>query len=490
MNDVNFLAWLKNPLAIPLVLIEVAVRVSGVETTKYLSTGVFVTGPADTPSNLAYEPIVSTGVQFSEQLSLDGEASLSTGDIELSNANGERDGWLGAGSVWTNRPVRAWIGDPRWPRADFRMIFNGIVADIAPKGRDMLALKLRDKMQRLNAPATESKLASSLNADAVLPLSFGEVHNITPLLVDPVMLQYQVHDGACESIFEVRDNGLPVAAVAVNSTGKLTLNANPVGAITVSVQGDKPGAYANTIAALVQRLVTGYGSAADRFTSADLDIASLAAFDAAHQQPVGLYLQGRTNVISACQSLTASVGAQMALSRLGQLRLIQIALPAPGTPTEIRPAHIVGDTLEPTVRPEVVAAVKLGFCKNWTVQPGLQTSIPAQHKELFATEWLTATSTNAPVRTIYRQTLDPVQQDTMLMRRADADAEAARQLALWSSPRMVYEFEGLPEMLMLELGQPIVIYNQRFGMEAGVPGIVISLAPSWESAHCKVGILV
>ena len=78
----------------------------------------------------------------------------------------------------------------------------------------------------------------------------------------------------------------------------------------------------------------------------------------------------------------------------------------------------------------------------------------------------------------------------MLLRRADADAEAARQLALWSSPRMVYEFEGLPEMLMLELGQPIVIYNQRFGMEAGVPGIVISLAPNWESAHCKVGILV
>lgn len=490
MNDEEFLTWLKDPLSIPLVLIEVGVRVAGIESIRYLSTGAFITGAGDSPPNTAYEPIVSTGVQFNEELSLTGEASLSTGDIELENDNGTKDNWLGFGSIWANRPIQAWIGDPRWPRAKFRMIFNGIVADIVPKGRDKLALKLRDKMQRLNMPATESKLATSLNADAVLPLSFGELHNVTPLLVDPVSLQYQVHDGACENIFEVRDNGLPVAAVAVNSTGKFTLNSNPVGAITVSLQGDKPSNYSNTVAKLVQRLVTGYGNAEERFTSADLDAANLAAFDASHQQPVGLYLQARTNVISACQSLAASMGAQMVLSRLGQLRLIQLALPAPGVPTEIRPINIVGDTLQPVLRPDVVAAVKLGFCKNWTVQTGLQTAIPAEHKAMFGTEWLTATSVNGAVQAIYRQASDPAQQDTMLVRRVDADAEAARQLALWSSPRMVYEFEGEPEMLMLQLGQPIVIYNRRFGMEAGMPGVVISLAPDWGNAHCKVGILV
>jgi hypothetical protein len=490
MTDVDFLDWLKSPAAIRMTLVEVVAQVGGVETTRYLSTGTYTTGAADTPANISYEADVSTGVQFVEQLSLSGEATLSAGDIEVGNVGGVRDGWLN--DIWVNRQIQAWIGDPRWPRADFRMIFNGVVADIAPKGRDTLALKLRDKMQRLNTAVTEAKLdGTTPNKDAILPLAFGEVHNVTPLLTNPSTLEYQVHDGACESIFEVRANGLPVSAVAVNTTGKFTLNvANQSAAITVSAQGDKPSAYTNTISALVERLVTGYGKASDRFTSGDLDVANLAAFDAAHQQPVGLYLKDRTNVIAACQMLAASVGAQIVPTRLGQLRLIQIALPAAGTPTEIRPEHIIGDTLAPVSRTDVVAAVKIGFCKNWTVQANLQTALPAQHMDLFATEWLTATATNPTVQATYKLNGDPVQQDTMLLRRTDADVEAARRLALWSVPRTVYEFEGVAEMLMLELGQAVTIYNRRYGMTAGVPGMVISLAPDWSTAHCKVGILV
>lgn len=240
----------------------------------------------------------------------------------------------------------------------------------------------------------------------------------------------------------------------------------------------------------MQRIVTGFGKVEDRFTSGDLDAANLAAFDAAHQQPVGLYLKDRTNVITACQMLASSVGAQIVPTRLGKLRLIQIALPAAGTSTEIRPEHIIGDSLVPVSRTDVVASVKIGFCKNWTVQAGLQTALPAQHKDLFATEWLTATATNPTVQATYKLNGDPVQQDTMLLRRTDADVEAARRLALWSVPRTVYEFEGTAEMLMLELGQAVTLYNRRYGMSAGVAGMVISLAPDWQNAHCKVGILV
>ncbi|MET3132857.1 hypothetical protein AAKU55_003138 [Oxalobacteraceae bacterium GrIS 1.11] len=490
MTDADFLAWLKSPAALRLTLIEVGVQVGGVEITRYLSTTGYSTGAADTPANTHYAPIAKTGIQYTEQLSLNGEGSLSAGDIEIFNPSGVRDGWLN--DIWVNRPVRAWIGDPRWPRADFRPIFNGIVADIASKDRTTLALKIRDKLQRLNTPVTENKLGGATpNKDAVLPLAFGEAHNVTPLLVDPATLQYQVHDGAVESIFEVRDNGLPISVTAHNDTGTFELTSSPAGAITVSLQGDKPaGAYGNTVSKLVQRLVLGYGQATSRFTSADLDTASLAAFDAAQPQPVGLPMSDRTNVLSACQMLAVSVGAQIVMSRLGQLRLIQIALPAAGAPTEIRPKHMLADSLAPASRTDVVAAIKLGFCKNWTVQAGLQTAIPAQHKDLFATEWLTSTATSGAVQATYKLNSDPVQQDTMLLRRTDADVEAARQLALWSVPRTIYEFEGTAEMLLLELGKPVTVYNRRYGMAAGVQGMVVSLAPDWHNGHCKVGFLV
>jgi hypothetical protein len=489
MTDDQFVAWLKHPAALRVVLIEAVAQVAGVETTLYLATRPYNTAPDDVPANTHYRPIAQVGVLFTEQLSLDGDGALSAGDVEIDNVTGERDAWTSY--VWTNRPVKAWIGDARWARADFRMIFNGIVADIAPRGADKLALRLRDKLQRLNTPITEAKLGGATqNADALLPVAFGEVHNVSPLLVDPATLTYQVHAGPVEGIFEVRDNGVPVSVSVDNATGTFKLNQASVGAITASVQGDKPGTYASTVAQLVQRLATGYGKASDRFTAADLDAANLAAFDAAHPQPVGLYAPDRTNILTACQDLAGSVGAQVVMSRLGQLRLIQVALPAPGPAFVVKPQHIVEGTLAPTARTDVVGAVKLGFDKNWTVQEGLVTNIPEEHKALFATEWLTSTQSDAAVLATYRLDAEPVQLDTMLLRRVDADAEGGRRLGLWKAPRTIYEFEGLPELLQLELGQAVTLQHPRYGMRDGVGGMVISLAPDWSTGRVKVGVLV
>lgn len=489
MTDQEFLAWLKSSAAVRTVLIEAVARIGGVETTVYMSTAAYNTAPTDVPANTHYRPIASVGVLFTEELSLTGDGALSAGDIEIDNYNGERDAWLDY--VWSNRPFRAYIGDVRWPRADFRPIFDGIVADIAQGGREKLLLKLRDKLQRLNAPLSEAKLGGTTeNADAPIPLTFGEVHNVTPLLINPATLQYQVHAGAVEGIFEVRDNGVPVSVAVSNAAGTFTLQNSSTGAVTVSLQGDKAGAYVNTVAALVRRLVTGYGKATERFTEADLDTDSLATFDVQHPAPVGLYAPDRLNVLAACQMLAGSVGAQLSMSRLGKLRLIQLALPAPGPVVEVRPQHMIERSLVPVGRTAVVGAVKIGFNKNWTVQGGLVTNIPEGHRDMFASEWLTATKADAAVQAAHRLNGEPKQEDTMLLRRIDASAEAQRRLDLWKVPRMTYEFEGMPELMLLELGQAIRVYHPRYGMQQGVSGMVIMLGRDWKTGRVKVRFLV
>lgn len=497
MTDAQFTDWLKSQAAYRCVLIEATAQVNGVETTIYMGTKPFTTKPGDTPANTTYLPIATVGTLFTERLSLEGDGALSAGDLEIDNIGGERDAWAGADYVWTNRPIKAYIGDLRWPRADFRMIFNGIVADIAPRGRSKLALKLRDKLQRLNTAISEAKLGGAgENQDALLPIALGQVFNVTPLLVEPAILKYQVHAGRIEQIIEVRDNGAPVSFTADLAAGTFTLAAAPAGAVTASVRGDKAAAYGETVVQLVKRIATGYGKAADRFVDADLDLVSLAAFDAANQQGVGQPALDRLNVLPACQSLTGSLGAQLVMSRLGLLRVIKIALPGTGTPFVIRPEHVVHteqgeSTLQPTGRTAAVGAVKLGFCKNWTVQEaGTLAGIPDRHKDLFSNEWRTTTKSDAATLAKFRLNAEPVQQDTMLLTRADADAEAQRRLDLWKIPRTTYEFDGVPELLQLELGQAITVYNPRFGMAAGVQGIVISLAPDWETGRVKVGFLV
>lgn len=490
MTDQDYEVWLNDPSAIRVVLFEANVNSGGVEITRYLATGAYVTGAADTPPNTAYLPVATGGLQLSETISLTAEASMSAGDVEIYNYAGERDSWLD--DIWTNRSFKAWIGDPRWVRADFRLIFNGVAADINSKDRNTLNIQLRDKLQQLNTPVSEHKLGGTTpNADNIIPLVFGEVHNITPLLTNPATLEYQCHDGAVEDIFEVRDNGKPVAVTKHNDTGKFELLASPAGAITVSIQGDKPaGVYYNTISKLIQRIVTQYGKESDRFTIADLDTDNLDFFDVGHQQPVGMYLGERVNVLNACQQLASSIGAQMIMSRTGLLRLIQINLPPYGTPLEIYATQQVNRSIQIVGRTEVAAAVKIGYCKNWTVQAGLQTSIPAEHKDLFAQEWLTKTSTDVPTQTQYRLNTEPVEQDTMLLTLADASVEADRRLTIFKQTRTTYRFEGTPSLLLLELGQTVKLFSSRFGLQDGKIGVVTSLTPNWLNGHIMVEVLI
>ena len=489
MTDAQFLAWLQSSSATRMVLIEAQVNVAGVEVTRFISSWPYVTESTDIPPNVEYLPLATGGLAFTEQVSLTGEAGLSGGDIELDNGDGALDGWLA--DVWRNRPIKAWSGDPAWPRSDFRLVFDGIVADIGSSARESINLSLRDKLQRLDTPITEAKLGGTTpNKDATLPVPFGECHNVTPMLTDPATLEYGFL-GAVESSFEVRTNGKPIAVALNDQAGRFNLTTPPYSAaITVSVQGDTGGGYAPRIAPLVQRIATGYGKAADRFTLADLDLANLAAFDAAHSQLVGLYVADRTNQAQAIQQLAASVGAQAVMSRTGQLRLVQIALPAAGVPVEIGPEHMRLDSLRPVQRLPVVAAVKIGFDKNWTVQASLTTSIPAAHADLYATEWLTETAVDEAVRARYRLTDDPPQIDTCLKTNADAQAEAARRLALNKVQRTIYEFDGEPEMMMLELGQPVVLRDDRFGLQDGAPGVVVLLSPQWLTGRVTVGVLV
>ena len=82
-----------------------------------------------------------------------------------------------------------------------------------------------------------------------------------------------------------------------------------------------------------------------------------------------------------------------------------------------------------------------------------------------------------------------MQIDTCLKSRADARAEAARRLALNQVPRTIYEFDGEPEMMMLELGQPVTLRDERFGLQNGVSGVVVMLSRFWLTGRVTVGVL-
>lgn len=488
MTDAQFIAWLKSDDRMHCVLVEAGVNIGGTETTVYYGSRGYVTSSTDAPANQLYAPVIKGGVTIREELPVDGSASLAFGDVELNNVDGSLDNALTW--VWSNRTVNIYVGDMRWVRSDFRLVFSGLIDDISSRSRDTLNLKVRDKLQQLNTALSQTKLGGTTqNADRLIPLTFGECHNITPLLVDKATLKYQWHNGAAERMIEVRDNGVPVSATANLTAGTFTLNKSPAGAITASVQGAKPGGtYTNTVANLVSYIVQNYGTTP--FTGTDLDSTQLSAFNTANPQAVGIYITDRVNVIEVCQELAASIGAQLAVSALGKLRLLKISLPATGTPTAVGEGNMLEKTLRASDRPSVLAGVKLGYCRNWTVQTNLITGIPSDDKDLFAQEWLTKTATDATTATLYKLTKEPDEVDTLMLVGTDASTEATRRLNLWNTPRTVYEYTALAELMLEELGNYQTLTSQRFNMSSGVTGQIVAIQRDWLKARVDFGVLV
>ena len=488
MDAAGFYAWLRSSSISPVVLIEATACVGGVDKVVRMSSREFVTWPTDNPGNEPYFSVVSGGVSVSESLPLDLSGSgMSWGDIRIINESGALDPWLSW--VWANRPISVLIGDISWPLNEFWPVFVGVVEDIGSPARGELALKLRDSLQRLNSPVSEAKLGGSTdNKDRLLPLSFGHVFNVAPLLVSPNLHEYMVHNGPVSSIVEVRDQGLPVSATINSAAGTFKLNQRPFGQVTADVvaQVQAPG----NVAELIRLLATSYGKSSERFLPGEIDDVSFAQAGARCPQPVGLHLSDRDNVLSVCQRLAASVGCMLSVSRAGKLRLVRLAAPQAGG-RRIGPPDILLSSDQLAERPAVAAGVKLGYAKNWCQQGGgLAGGVPEAHRQFYADEWQVSAQSDAQVAELYRLHTEAAQMDTLLVRRADADVECQRRLSLCRVARHVVRVTGRAHLLDITVGDSVVLELPRWGMNVGAAGLVVGAKPNWLERHIELDVLV
>jgi hypothetical protein len=653
------------------------------EKVKYFSNRGYNTATAD----ILIDPCMTGTVRFSESISSDGDIAISYGDLELDNTDGSKDVWLDVASyVWVNRSIQVYYGDPTQILANataiastFDLIFDGIIVDIGSRSRNTVNIKVRDKMERLNVPITETTLGTygtwgagvgQTNQDTVLPLIFGEPHNVQPLLIDPALLEYQINNGEIEQITEIRDNGVPIhdgvastssvtltfdtlgtsgantstlggggsfaigssfntetgctfgssfviyrsdiitpstsgtgclgpsisfsgdSASTINidparaytgitldfaagtdaanitvhyetasassfdilpgfdwsmqtgqvlsvvgdiitsivitapygmiidnliltgtgssglvgatvdlSTGKFKLSKPIVGDCTVSVQGIKKSinlntgalvnSYNNNIASILATIVTQYGPSNSRLAASDIDLPNFLTFSTENTQPVGLAILDRQNILSICRDLTNSVGAQLYFTRQGKLQLITYGEFSSGSVVTITNKEIVHNTLSISNRSSIIAAKKIGYCKNWFVQNNLITAIPVQHKYWFSENyWLKTSEDTTNTKTLYKLNLEPVQKDTLLVRGSDAIAEATRLNNYFGVIRTTYRFTGTSKLLTLKLGQQVILQNNRFGLTSGKSGQVVTLEPNWTTGLIDVEVVI
>lgn len=320
-----------------------------------------------------------------------------------------------------------------------------------------------------------------------------------------------------ESVIEIRYNGLPAytnpaiygnnnttrpAGAIVNlDSGKFTLTSQPFGTVTASVQGIKrsvdlatgtllEGTYTNNIAKIIALIVTEYGNASNRLSASDLDLTNLLAFATANTAPVGTVILDRTNVLNVCQLIASSAAAQLFFNRKGLLQLLQLGTPTSDTVISITDNDILFHSLSISTRTDVVAATKIGYCKNYTIQNTIAGNVPATAIVTYADEWYTSSVLDSVVKENYKIESTPVQQDTCLITKTAADALALSINNYFKVPRTVYSFVGKSSLFSLKLGQAVTLTHNRFGLSNGKSGQVISLSPDWVAGTINVEVII
>lgn len=479
ISDAQYGAWLRADNKLRCVLVEAECYSGGGTLTRYLSNLGFVTSGTDTPAHTAYDDVVSAlpGIRSSMAEVFKGQSLVSFGDIEIDNATGARDSW--ALDAWDGRPCRIYLGDPAWPKSDFRLSYSGALQDLFSRDSRTLVLRLRDRQQLLDVPVQTARVGGTgSTAGLKRPLAYGQVLNVPPVLIDATTRLYEVHAGQIEAIDAVRMAGADVnpANYTVDlANGRFTMGIAVSGELTCDVRGSKTGGvYVNKTADLVSRILQERAG----FSSGDISATAVSALNAAAPGAAGLYLvDDAATVKNAIDALITGVGGYYTVGRDGVLYMGLFVAPAGSPVVTLTDDDIAQSGIAIARRIIPKKSVQVGYARYYSViTSGLAGSVTEAQRARLGQEYLVERATNTP--TGYLLATDGDIEPTCFVAQSTAATEATRRAALWGVLRRVVSIKAFMAAGRVRLGDVVGLELGRFGLSGGALATVVGLRES------------
>jgi hypothetical protein len=474
ISDAQYQAWLANPEAERVLLAEVKAYSDASEVMRYLGSKYFQTGASDTPANTVYEGILKENPFFSTTMSeaFGGRSFVSIGSLLIDNGDGDKDSWIT--DAWDGRDATLKFGDPTWDISDFRTILSGVVERLQVSDDLTLELIIRDKQRTLDAPIQTTLISSGESTDQVVPLCYGEVFNVKPVLIDDTTHEYQVHEGQIEDIVEVYVDGKATTLTVTEdlSNGKFTLSGDPAGTVTADVKGHKPsGSYKTKPGEIIRAIVSRVLTDPD-----DLDTTAFTTFDTDFNYTIGTYIDIRENLLDVLDSILPA-GWYYGFDRDGKFTLAELKDPSGLT------SAMTIDNLESHGDLNVQKAdvpewrVRVGYKKNWkTINFGSDSTVAEDARPFFENEFLNvAKSEDATVKTTHLLAQDPDILPSTIAGYSNALTEAVRLLTLFKTQRYTYSVSAFVAPLQVTIGDCVTLKDDRFGLSAGSKTVVTGI---------------
>jgi hypothetical protein len=457
---------------------------------------------ADHP-NLFYEGRVNVPLTLVRAMPIlpeeDRRSRRQFGQIEIANGDGALDPILQSYAV-DGRRVRVLFGPYMGAYADFRAVLD--VLGTGWEGNDSeVRISLRDRGYSLDLPLQETLYAGTGEAEGGAdaqgkpkPLLFGRCRNITPILIDPLNLIYQVHDGEIHALDAVYDQGLglqdslddvatyaalvsqavtPGEFATAKAVGLFKLGGLPNGLVTADVRGDADPDYIDTLDLICLRILQ------DRhgLSSQWIDTGSFAGA-ASIAGEMGIYISpGETpTTAQVLTRLMQAVAGWWAPGRNSLIRAGRLGAP------EDRSANLTLDQydildLTPETAPVPRWRQRVGFKPNWTIQRGedLAGAVTGARRQFLAEPFSVFASSDAVTRVRHLQALDPAPLPGLYENEADAETLADFLLELHSPDRRIFTVTVKRIGYQLDLQKIVHITWPRYGLQNGQNFAVVGI---------------
>jgi hypothetical protein len=508
------------------------------------------TSAADIPASSHIEGRLASSIQVERQIPGDangygGFVTQAVSRLSIQNLDGLLDA-LPDIYQWRDRPIqllaarttRSVAGREMAPAmSEFSLQFDGKCVNLEVD-RDALEITVEEGTKRLDRPAQNNLYIGSGGIDGgedlvgvPRPMIYGFCRNVTPTMVDQLLLIAQVHDGGINGIPAVYDRGVkliekrdcatygelealvadvgdPDASFDIGpgeyatclAAGCFRLGGSPVGTVTADVRGDgqasgpvfwtggktwKGGklwagrsgtAYARYVGEIFRRIMLNRAN----YTEAEIDQIRLTQFDQENPFEVGVYVSSadRITVRELITQLLSSIGAIAIRTRFGHTSLMVLEPPAPDPVLTIDSYMIAQDGIDRIALPHGAPwpIIRQRHSINWTVQTAEQLSIEVTGAARdFAMRKASYSEYQDAILGAVLPDRPPLIIDGVLINSADARTIATRLVAFYDRRFNLYRVIARGIGFRLDLLDTIKVRHSRFGLDMGKNLLVMSI---------------
>lgn len=467
----------------------------------YVATEEFITDASDTPPSQPYSGVLDEAMDFTWSMpSTGGFGGFITGrgSTVISNMDARYDVLTQRYST-DGQPVEIRLGALGTPQTSWPIVFRGLSSGEFIDDASF-EISTEDNGYKFDVPVQSRVYGGTggLDGNSDLsgkprPLAFGWCANVTPAMVIPGELLFQVHDGRVQAISAVYDRAAPLVfdqdygsvadlrAATVPPSKYATCLAEGYfrvafldaqsGAVTADVQGDVTSAvFAQTTVGIVRVLIT--RSTALKYPD-DVYVPSLTVLDQKQPAPIGVFVghDDTSTVADVIGKLMVGIGAFAGFRREGKFYVGRVEAPL-GPPIKRFDMYNFDPNPQKQKLPDGVwpppSRWRIGYGKNWTVQTEIAGVVDDVRRSWLAAEYRYATA-EAPAIKVdhpFGKAPDPV--PGFFRDKEPADEEALRRLALYRASRGLYNF-GVTDRdaALLNVGDQNFIRHTRGDLTLG-----------------------